>query len=59
MDNYNVADGVMGGLRGYRTNEGLCALEFRHNEIKQYPNAPSEPVGDSLTVTLACSAPKK
>jgi hypothetical protein len=50
----NAADGVSGGLRGFTSGYMACLLGFNHNEIREYPNAPSEPVGDSLTVNLRC-----
>lgn len=58
-DNYkidinNVADGVTGGLRGYRVNYMACILNFRHNQLKENENAPTEIVGDSLNVKLEC-----
>lgn len=58
-DNYeidinNVADGVVGGLRGYRVDYMACVLNFKHNQLKQNENAPTEIVGDSMTVKLEC-----
>ncbi|HUT96213.1 MAG TPA: hypothetical protein VMW82_01425 [Candidatus Paceibacterota bacterium] len=58
-DNYkidinNIADGVAGGLRGYSINYMACILNFRHNQLKENENAPTEIVGDSLNVKLEC-----
>ena len=54
VDINNEADGVTGGLRGYTNSYVICQLSFRHNQMKNTPNAPSEPIGDSLTVELGC-----
>ena len=54
VDINNEADGVTGGLRGYTDSYVACQLSFKHNQIKNTPNAPSEPVGDSLTVEFGC-----
>ncbi|NMC51162.1 hypothetical protein GYA54_00335 [Candidatus Kuenenbacteria bacterium] len=54
MDKYNVADGVVGGLRGYYKDYMACIVNFRHQEMKRGVNEPSTPVGDSLKVTLEC-----
>jgi len=54
IDISNEADGVIGGLRGYTNNYIACQLSFKHNQMKNTPDAPSEPVGDSLTVELGC-----
>lgn len=54
LEKYNIADGVVGGLRGYYAGYMACQLNFRHKEMTQSPDSPSEPVGDSLKVTLAC-----
>ena len=54
VDIYNEADGVSGGQRGYQVDYMACLLNFRHNHLKETPNAPTEVVGDSLTVKLEC-----
>jgi hypothetical protein len=54
MDISNVADGVVGGLRGYVAGYMACALGFKHNQLKETPNGLTEIVGDSLTVKLEC-----
>lgn len=54
MDNYNIADGVAGGLRGYYVNYLACNLNFRHAEMKENSDGLSEPVGDNIGVTLDC-----
>jgi len=58
-DNYtsdinNMADGVQGGQRAYTSGYMACLLNFRHNLMQQFLDAPSVPVGDSLTVKLEC-----
>lgn len=54
VDNYNVADGVTGGLRGYYLNYMACNLNFQHDKIKETEEGPLEPDGDSLNVSLSC-----
>ena len=54
MDISNIADGVKGGLRGYVVGYMVCDLNFEHDKMKNTPNAPSEPIGDSLNVWLSC-----
>jgi len=51
---YNLADGVVGGLRGYYTEYLVCHLNFRHAKIKENAEGLSEPDGDNLKVTLEC-----
>jgi len=53
-DNYNLADGVVGGLRGYYGNYMACLLNFRHSQMKEVGEGIMEPVGDNLKVTLEC-----
>jgi hypothetical protein len=59
-DNYkadigNAADGgIAGGQRGFQIDYMACLLNFRHNQLKEVLNAPTEVVGDSLKVTLEC-----
>ena len=53
-DSYNLADGVVGGLRGYYANYMVCDLNFRHNQMKENESGISESDGDSLKVTLDC-----
>ena len=54
LDINNVADGVIGGLRGYRVDYMVCTLNFKHNQTKNNDNAPMEIIGDSMTVKLEC-----
>jgi hypothetical protein len=54
IDIANVADGVIGGLRGYIINYMACTLNFQHNQLKKNNNAPAEIIGDSMTVKLEC-----
>ena len=54
LDNYNIADGVQGGLRGYYGNYMACNLNFRHAQLKKNSKGILEPVGDNLIVKLEC-----
>jgi len=54
IDISNVADGVVGSLRGYNAGYMACALSLKHNQLKEIPGAPIEIIGDSLTVKLEC-----
>jgi hypothetical protein len=54
LDINNVADGVVGGLRGYYVDYMACTLNFRHNLLEENENAPTEVIGDSLNVKLEC-----
>lgn len=53
-DLYNMADGVVGGLRGYIVNYMACDLNFRHVETKENEYGMTEPVGDKMNLSLAC-----
>ncbi len=50
----NVADGVVAGLRGYQIGYTACVLNYRHNQLKENENAPTEAIGDSVKVKLEC-----
>lgn len=54
LDINNVADGVVGGLRGYHVDYMACVLNFKHNLLEENENAPTEIIGDSMTVKLEC-----
>lgn len=54
-ENINTgADGVSGGQRGFIVDSSVCLLSFRHNQLLQHENAPTEVVGDSRTVKIEC-----
>ncbi|MFA6171619.1 MAG: hypothetical protein WCW77_04480 [Patescibacteria group bacterium] len=53
-DNNNQADGAEGGRRGYYIGHMACDLNFLHAQLKNNADAPSEPVGDNLNVSLNC-----
>lgn len=54
LDSYNIADGVVGGLRGYYVNYMVCNLSFEHEEMEENDYGLLEPKGDNLNVRLDC-----
>jgi hypothetical protein len=50
----NMADGVVGGERGYIVNYMACVLNFIHTEMINNPGTPSVPANDILNATLSC-----
>ncbi|MFA4834288.1 MAG: hypothetical protein WC619_05650 [Patescibacteria group bacterium] len=54
LDLYNLADGVVSGLRGYFLDYMVCGLNFRWAEFKKNSEGLEEPVGDKLNVKLEC-----
>lgn len=50
----NIADGVVGGERGYISGYMACTLNFIHTEMINTPGQPSVPANDILNVTLSC-----
>ena len=53
-DTNNLADGVVGGLRGYRDGYMACLLNFRHAAMTENEDGIAEPAGDDLEVKLEC-----
>jgi len=53
-DLLNMADGVDGGLRGYRVGYMACALRFLRPTTEETPEGMLKPEGDSLEVSLEC-----
>jgi len=54
QDNYNLADGVVGGQRGYLLNYAVCALNFRHAKMKTNEEGLAEPAGNNIIIKLEC-----
>ncbi len=53
-DKYNVADGVVGGLRGYISGYMACTLTFAYPIVEKHENAPSIPDTNIVNVDLKC-----
>jgi hypothetical protein len=54
IDNYNVADGIVGGLRGYVVNYMACDLNYRRVNMKENSQGMMEPVDDLVNASLTC-----
>jgi hypothetical protein len=54
MDKYNVADGIMGGLRGYTSGYMACVMNFSFPNIIKTEGAPSVPQTDIRTIEIKC-----
>lgn len=54
MDKYNVADGIMGGLRGYTSGYMACVMNFSFPNIIKTEGAPSVPQTDIRTMEIKC-----
>lgn len=50
----NLADGVVGGEKGYFVNYMACLLNYRYEEMQENEEGIAEPKGDSLNVKLEC-----
>jgi hypothetical protein len=54
MDKYNVADGIVGGLRGYISGYMACVMNFSFPNIIKTEGAPSVPQTDIRTIEIKC-----
>lgn len=53
-DKYNVADGIIGGLRGYISGYMACVMNFSFPNIIKTEGAPSVPQTDIRTIEIKC-----
>jgi gas vesicle protein len=54
MDKYNVADGIIGGLRGYISGYMACVMNFSFPNVIKTEGAPSVPQTDIRTIEIKC-----